>query len=117
MHSPATRCQLFGHWTKFLSSPARASVRFWHLADTGGGIPPDKLNNVFDPFYTTKGHGTGLGLSIVRTIVENFGGRIWAENRTAGNMLSHGFIFILHADRRTHSSIKSRLANIANFSD
>jgi len=54
------------------------------LADTGGGIPPDKLNNVFDPFYTTKGHGTGLGLSIVRTIVENFGGRIWAENRTAG---------------------------------
>jgi signal transduction histidine kinase len=57
------------------------------IADTGTGIPPDKLNNVFDTFYSTKGHGTGLGLSIARTIVENFGGRIWAENRLEGGAL------------------------------
>jgi C4-dicarboxylate-specific signal transduction histidine kinase len=50
------------------------------VADTGTGIPPEKLNRVFDEFYTTKGHGTGLGLSITRTIVETFGGKIWAEN-------------------------------------
>jgi signal transduction histidine kinase len=36
---------------------------------------------VFDTFYTTKPQGTGLGLSISRTIIENYGGRIWAENR------------------------------------
>jgi hypothetical protein len=36
---------------------------------------------VFDTFYTTKPHGTGLGLSIARTIIENHGGKIWAENR------------------------------------
>jgi signal transduction histidine kinase len=57
------------------------------VADTGTGIPPDRLNNVFDAFYTTKGHGTGLGLSIARTIVQTFGGRIWAENRPEGGAL------------------------------
>ena len=54
------------------------------VADSGAGIPPDKLNQVFDTFYTTKRQGTGLGLSIARTIVEAYGGRIWAENRRGG---------------------------------
>jgi signal transduction histidine kinase len=39
---------------------------------------------VFDTFYTTKQDGTGLGLSIARTIVETYGGKIWAENRSGG---------------------------------
>jgi signal transduction histidine kinase len=54
------------------------------VSDNGAGIPADKLGNIFETFYTTKSHGTGLGLSIARTIVETYGGRIWAENRTAG---------------------------------
>lgn len=54
------------------------------VSDTGPGIPNDKLKSVFDPFYTTKPHGTGLGLSIARTIIENYGGRIWAENKLRG---------------------------------
>jgi signal transduction histidine kinase len=54
------------------------------VSDSGIGIPGDKLTTIFDTFYTTKPNGTGLGLSIVRTIVENFGGRIWAENRREG---------------------------------
>jgi signal transduction histidine kinase len=54
------------------------------IADSGAGIPPDKLNMIFDAFYTTKDHGTGLGLSIARTIIETFRGRIWAENRPTG---------------------------------
>jgi signal transduction histidine kinase len=54
------------------------------VADSGTGIPNGKLEGVFDSFYTTKKHGTGLGLSIARTIVETYGGKIWAENRSGG---------------------------------
>ncbi len=54
------------------------------VADSGTGVPPEKLNEIFDAFYTTKGDGTGLGLSIARTIVETYGGKIWAENRPGG---------------------------------
>ena len=51
------------------------------VADSGTGVPPNKLNEIFDAFYTTKGQGTGLGLSIARTIMETYDGKIWAENR------------------------------------
>jgi signal transduction histidine kinase len=54
------------------------------ITDSGSGIPRDKLNEVFETFYTTKQQGTGLGLTIARTIVETYGGKIWAENRIAG---------------------------------
>src|SRR5262245_7035694 len=54
------------------------------VSDSGTGIPEHKLSEVFDTFYTTKAHGTGLGLSIARTIVETYGGKIWAENRRQG---------------------------------
>ena len=54
------------------------------VADSGTGIASDMLNKIFDTFYTTKQDGTGIGLSIARTIIENFGGKIWAENRPRG---------------------------------
>jgi signal transduction histidine kinase len=54
------------------------------VSDSGSGIPIDKLNDVFETVFTTKPQGTGLGLSIARTIIETYGGRIWAENRTGG---------------------------------
>ncbi|CAN7422792.1 sensor histidine kinase [Pararhizobium sp. LjRoot255] len=54
------------------------------ISDSGHGIPDDKLATIFEPFYTTKATGTGLGLSIARTIVETYGGRILASNRSEG---------------------------------
>lgn len=46
------------------------------VTDTGRGIPPENLPNIFRAFYTTKGNGTGLGLSLARRIVEDHHGRI-----------------------------------------
>ncbi len=46
------------------------------VVDTGKGIPPEMLDNIFRPFFTTKGNGTGLGLSLARRMVEGHGGRL-----------------------------------------
>lgn len=46
------------------------------VSDTGRGISPQNLPNIFRPFYTTKGDGTGLGLSLAHRIVEDHHGRI-----------------------------------------
>jgi signal transduction histidine kinase len=59
------------------------------VADSGPGIPQHKIDKIFDSFYTTKKDGTGLGLSIARTIVETYGGKIWAENRVSGGAAFH----------------------------
>jgi signal transduction histidine kinase len=52
------------------------------IADDGPGITPEKLDHVFDPFYTTKqsGEGTGLGLSICHSVVQRHGGNIYVES-------------------------------------
>ena len=56
------------------------------IEDTGPGIPPNLLERIFNPFFTTKptGSGTGLGLSISLGIVREHEGRIWAENAAQG---------------------------------
>jgi PAS domain S-box-containing protein len=54
------------------------------VTDSGPGLSDAMLENLFEPFRTTKETGTGLGLPICRTIVEAHGGRIWAENGAAG---------------------------------
>jgi two-component system, sporulation sensor kinase E len=50
------------------------------VADTGGGIPQEQLNRIFEPFYTTKKKGSGLGLMIVQRIVRAHDGRIELES-------------------------------------
>src|SRR5437899_8781853 len=56
------------------------------VEDTGPGIPPNLLERIFNPFFTTKptGSGTGLGLSISLGIVREHEVRIWAENAPQG---------------------------------
>jgi signal transduction histidine kinase len=49
------------------------------VRDTGTGLDPRIGDHVFDAFYTTKPGGMGMGLSICRSIVQNHGGRLWAE--------------------------------------
>lgn len=61
------------------ASTPMLKVRF---TDNGDGIDPETLQNIFDPFYTTKepGKGTGLGLSVSYMIIEGMGGAIRAES-------------------------------------
>jgi two-component system sensor kinase FixL len=49
-----------------------------HVANRG--ISSEQLTQVFKPFHTTKPSGMGMGLAIARNVVENHGGKIWAEN-------------------------------------
>jgi signal transduction histidine kinase len=62
------------------------------ISDNGQGIPRERLDRIFEAFYTTKPNGTGLGLSIARAIVETYGGKIWADNRDDGGAV---FRFVL----------------------
>jgi len=56
------------------------------VSDSGSGIPPELLDQIFSPFFTTKDSGLGMGLSISRTIVESHHGRLWATANAEGGM-------------------------------
>jgi signal transduction histidine kinase len=55
----------------------QATVR---VRDNGRGIPPEKIDRIFNPFFTTKDHGTGLGMAIARKIVEAHTGTLEVES-------------------------------------
>ena len=50
------------------------------VADDGPGIPPDKMERIFEAYFTTKEKGTGLGLAIVKHNAELYGGTVRVES-------------------------------------
>jgi two-component system, sporulation sensor kinase E len=81
-----------------LRSGADETHQFVSFSDTGGGIPPENISRVFEPYFTTKSGGSGLGLLIVRRIVRAHGGEIFLESeQNRGLTLT---IRLPRADRR-----------------
>lgn len=69
------------------------------MADTGGGINPSVIDNIFNPFFTTKERGTGLGLAISNKIILNHDGKIEIEN-VAGK----GATFFVYLPVKNHTN-------------
>jgi PAS domain S-box-containing protein len=59
------------------------------IADSGPGVEPARLDQIFEAFFTTKPNGLGMGLSICRSIIEAHGGRLWVSpNEPDGSIFS-----------------------------
>ena len=59
---------------------SEGAIELW-VQDNGVGIDPKRLEEVFEPHFTTKSSGTGLGLAITKGLVESMGGRIWMQSQ------------------------------------
>lgn len=60
----------------FLSTAVEANRFIIRIRDTGIGIKPEELSQIFTPYYTTKRNGTGMGLFITRQLVQQYRGTI-----------------------------------------
>ena len=72
---------------------------FVSVSDTGVGLLAGNTERIFDPFHTTKPQGPGMGLTITRSIVESYGGRIWANANHGGGAT---FSFTLPGETEGH---------------
>ena len=79
------------------AEPGKAGQVEIAVSDSGTGIPPEKLEHLFQPFFTTKPEGMGMGLAISHTIIAAHGGKIWGGNNDARGAI---FKFTLPADHR-----------------
>jgi signal transduction histidine kinase len=66
--------------------PARPAAIEAVVIDNGPGVPPERMERLFVPFYTEKQKGVGLGLYIVHSLIERQGGRVEIENRPGGGL-------------------------------
>ena len=72
-----------------ISTEQRGADGLVSVRDSGPGIGPERLERVFEAFYTTKSNGVGIGLSICRSIVDAHGGRLWIEANKRGGTTFH----------------------------
>ena len=70
-----------GVLTLDLSSDQKLDLACISISDSGCGIPPDHLEKLFTPFFSTKRHGTGLGLAVSYGIIKDHGGDIRVSSR------------------------------------
>jgi signal transduction histidine kinase len=78
-----------------LSAKLAVSIVQIVFADNGKGIPANILNQIFDPFFSTKDSGTGLGLSVSRKIIENHGGFMYVNSNAEGTSFVIDIPYIL----------------------
>ena len=57
------------------------------VTDGGGGVAPERVENIFEPLYSGTSGGMGMGLAICRDIIDAQGGRIWYEPNPAGGAI------------------------------
>jgi two-component system, LuxR family, sensor kinase FixL len=62
------------------TSPAGPDSVCISVVDVGTGIHPEKLEQIFEPYFSSKQDGLGLGLAVCRSIITAHGGRLWATN-------------------------------------
>jgi signal transduction histidine kinase len=70
------------------------------ISDTGTGLMAESAERIFEPFHTTKPQGTGMGLAITRSIVESYGGRVWATDNQGKGATFH-FILPCETEAQT----------------
>ena len=80
-----------GQGTLTLGARSTDQVVSISIGDTGPGIPPEKMDKIFEPFYTTKppGQGTGLGLHSVRALVQEYGGQVLIQSTVGQGTTFH----------------------------
>jgi signal transduction histidine kinase len=74
------------------------------VEDSGTGIEAEKLDKIFDSFYTTKPGGMGMGLSISRSILQAHGGRLWATGKASPGTIFH-FTLPKYHEEASHARV------------
>jgi len=72
-----------------ISASEQADMILISVSDSGPGIPAEIIPKLFDRFFSTKREGMGMGLAISRSLIEEHGGRLWAENNTEWGATFH----------------------------
>jgi C4-dicarboxylate-specific signal transduction histidine kinase len=82
------------------------------VGDSGPGIAPEDRERIFESFYTTKSGGVGIGLSICRSIIDDHGGRLWADAHLPRGA-AFGFTLPAHTKPRfsapSHGAIEAKI--------